>query len=121
MTKPYNGIRPVAPAAFHPDGSLDADGNHRILECMIDQKVDGICVLANYSEQFLVSGAERDQLTRLSLEHIDGRVPVMVTISPFATDIVMERARQCKAVGADIVMMIPPIVGSVERHSRTKL
>ncbi len=29
---------------------------------MIDQGVDGICILANYSEQFLLSDQERDIL-----------------------------------------------------------
>jgi 4-hydroxy-tetrahydrodipicolinate synthase len=113
MTKPYNGIWPVAPAAFHPDGSLDMDSNRRVLDCMIDQQVDGICILANYSEQFLLSDAERDQLTRLSIEHIAGRVPIIVTISHFATDIVVERAHQCKTLGADIVMMMAPYHGAL--------
>ena len=31
----------------------------RVLDCMIDQGVDGICILANYSEQFLLTDAER--------------------------------------------------------------
>ncbi len=29
---------------------------------MIDQGVDGICILANYSEQFLLTDEERDTL-----------------------------------------------------------
>ena len=51
----YRGIWPVAPTAFHPDGTLDLEGNRRILDCMVDQGVDGLCILANYSEQFLLS------------------------------------------------------------------
>ena len=31
---------------------------------MIDQQVDGICILANYSEQFLLSDDEREKLTK---------------------------------------------------------
>ncbi|MEP3278711.1 MAG: dihydrodipicolinate synthase family protein [Stappiaceae bacterium] len=111
--KPYNGIWPVAPTAFHPDGTLDEEGNRRILECMIDQGSDGICILANYSEQFLLSDAEREQLTRLSLEHVAGRVPVIVTISHFATDIVVARARQARQLGAAIVMMMAPYHGAL--------
>ena len=34
---------------------------------MIDQGVDGICILANYSEQFLLSDDERDTLLDLCL------------------------------------------------------
>lgn len=111
--KPYNGIWPVAPTAFHPDGSLDDEGNRRVLECMIDQGCDGICILANYSEQFLLSDDEREKLTRLSLDHVDGRIPVIVTISHFATDIVVARARQAKEMGASIVMMMAPYHGAL--------
>ncbi|MHA6262573.1 dihydrodipicolinate synthase family protein [Arenibacterium sp. CAU 1754] len=109
----YSGIWPVAPTPFNDDGSLDLDGMKRVLDCMIDQGVDGICILANFSEQFLISDAERDTLTRLSLEHVAGRVPVIVTISHYATPIVVERAKLVKSLGADIVMMMPPYHGAL--------
>lgn len=109
----YSGIWPVAPVAFKDDGSLDLDGNRRILDCMVDQDVDGICVLANFSEQFLISDAERETLTRLSLEHVAGRVPVIVTISHYATPIVVERARLARDLGAAMVMIMPPYHGAL--------
>ncbi|AGT10351.1 dihydrodipicolinate synthase family protein [Paracoccus aminophilus] len=111
----YSGIWPVAPVAFHEDGRLDEDGTRRILDCMVDQGVDGICILANYSEQFLLSDAEREQLTRLSLEQVAGRVPVIVTISHFATPIVIERARLARDLGAAMVMMMAPYHGATLR------
>jgi len=83
----------------------------RVLDLMIDQGVDAICILANYSEQFLLSDAERALLTRLSLEHVAGRRPVIVTISHFSTDIVVARAREAQAMGAAMVMMMPPYHG----------
>jgi 2-keto-3-deoxy-L-arabinonate dehydratase len=46
---------------------------------MIDSGVDGLCILANFSEQFLLSDEERETLTRTCLEHVAGRVPVIVT------------------------------------------
>jgi 4-hydroxy-tetrahydrodipicolinate synthase len=109
----YSGIWPVAPTPFHPDGTVDEDGMRRVLDCMIDQGVDGICILANFSEQFLISDAERDLLTRLSLEHVADRVPVIVTISHFATEIVVARARQAKELGAAMVMMMAPYHGAL--------
>ena len=113
MTKPYTGIWPVAPTPFNPDGTLDLEGMKRVLDCMIDQGVDGICILANFSEQFLISDAERETLTRLCLEHVAGRVPVIVTISHYATPIVVERAQFAKELGASIVMMMPPYHGAL--------
>lgn len=111
----YSGIWPVAPVAFHEDGRIDENGMRRILDCMVDQGVDGICILANYSEQFLLSDDERGFLTRLSLEHVAGRVPVIVTISHFATPIVVERARQARDLGAAMVMMMAPYHGATLR------
>lgn len=112
MTR-YSGIWPVAPTPFHDDGTLDLDGMKRVLDCLIDQGADGICILANFSEQFLLSDAEREVLTRLCLEHVAGRVPVIVTISHFATPIAVERARFAKSLGAGMVMMMPPYHGAL--------
>lgn len=111
----YRGIWPVAPTPFHPDGTLDLEGMKRVLDCMIDQDVDGICILANFSEQFLLSDEERSILTRLCLEHVSGRAPVIVTCSHFATDIVVVRARQAADLGASMIMLMPPYHGALMR------
>jgi len=111
MTQALTGILPVAPTPFHDDGSLDEGGIRRVLDCMIDQGVDAICALANYSEQFLLSDEERATVMRISLEHVAGRVPVIVTISHFATAIAVARARAAEAMGAAMVMMMPPYHG----------
>lgn len=114
MTKrSYHGIWPVAPTPFTETGAIDDDGMRRVLDCMIDQGCDGLCILANFSEQFLISDAERDHLMELCLTHVAGRVPVIVTISHFATDIVVARARRAKELGAAIVMMMAPYHGAL--------
>jgi 4-hydroxy-tetrahydrodipicolinate synthase len=79
---------------------------------MVDQKVDGICILANYSEQFVLTDAERDTLVDLCLSHTAGRVPVMATCSHFSTQIASERARRAVAAGASIIMVMPPYHGA---------
>ncbi len=111
MKDVLTGILPVAPTPFTADGRVDEDGMRRVLDCMIDQGVDAICILANYSEQFVLSDEERALLTKLSVEHVAGRVPVIVTISHFATNIVVERAKYAQSLGASMVMMMPPYHG----------
>ncbi len=110
--RPYAGIHPIAPTPFAAGGDLDLDGMRRVLDCMIDQGVDGICILANYSEQFLLTDDERATLLRLCLEHIAGRVPVTVTCSHFSTRIAAERARAAAAAGASLLMLMPPYHGA---------
>ncbi|MCA0870679.1 dihydrodipicolinate synthase family protein [Seohaeicola saemankumensis] len=112
MTQPLTGILPVAPTPFHDDGRVDEEGMRRVLDCLIDQGVDAICILANYSEQFVLSDDERALLMRISLEHVAGRVPVIVTISHFYTGIAVERARAARDLGAAMVMMMPPYHGA---------
>ena len=109
----YFGMWPVAPTPFHDNGEVDYNGMERVLDCMVDQKVQGICILANYSEQFLLSDDEREKLTRLCMKKIDGRVKTIVTVSHFATDIVRPRAELAKSLGADIIMMMPPYHGAL--------
>ncbi|WP_028349875.1 dihydrodipicolinate synthase family protein [Bradyrhizobium murdochi] len=107
----YSGLFPVAPTPFTEDGDLDLEGQKRLLDCMIDQGVDGICILANYSEQFLLSDEERDALVDLCLSHVAGRKPVMVTCSHFSTRIAEERARYATERGAGLLMLMPPCHG----------
>ena len=109
---PYTGIYPIAPTPFTAPGDLDLDGQRRVLDCMIDQGVDGICVLANYSEQFLLTDDERATLTDLCLSHVAGRVPVIVTCSHFSTRIAVERARTAAKAGAAMLMLMPPYHGT---------
>ena len=113
--KTYQGVWPVAPTPFTEEGGLDLDGMKRVLDCIVDQGIDGVCILANYSEQFLLSDEERKILTRLSLDHIRNRVPVIVTISHYATDIAVSRAREAASLGAAMVMMMPPYRGAMMR------
>lgn len=109
------GVFPIAPTPFTDAGDLDLDGQRRVLDCMIDQGVDGICILANYSEQFALSDAERDTLLDLCLHHVGGRVPVIVTCSHFSTRLAVERARRAAAAGAAMVMLMPPYHGATLR------
>ena len=61
---PYKGVFPVVPTVFDGDGRLDLDGQKRAVDCMIDAGSQGLCILANFSEQFVLTDAERDTMAR---------------------------------------------------------
>ena len=81
----YQGLFPVVPTTFTETGALDLDSQKRCVDFMIDAGSDGLCILANFSEQFLLADDEREVLTRTILEHVAGRVPVIVTTTHFST------------------------------------
>ncbi len=112
MTEAYTGVFPIAPTPFDDQGGLDLEGQKRVLDCMVDQGVDGICILANYSEQFLLSDEEREVLLELCLAQVAGRVPVIVTCSHFSTRIAAARGKRAAEAGSAMLMLMPPYHGA---------
>jgi 2-keto-3-deoxy-L-arabinonate dehydratase len=121
-TKPrYSGVFPVAPTVFDADGRLDLQGQKRAVDFMIDAGSQGICILANFSEQFVLTDEERETVMRAVLEHVGGRVPVIVTTTHFATHICAERSRAAEEMGAAMVMVMPPYHGATFRVPETAI
>jgi 2-keto-3-deoxy-L-arabinonate dehydratase len=114
-SRPYRGVFPVAPTIFDDRGELDLEGQRRCIDFMIDAGSHGICILANFSEQFVLTDAERENVMHTVLEHVAGRVPVIVTTSHFSSAICAARSRQAQEAGAAMVMVMPPYHGATFR------
>jgi 2-keto-3-deoxy-L-arabinonate dehydratase len=119
--RPYRGVFPVAPTIFDEQGELDLDGQRRCIDFMIDAGSHGICILANFSEQFVLTDAERDQVMLAVLDHVAGRVPVIVTTTHFGSRICAERSRRAQDAGAAMVMVMPPYHGATFRVAEPRI
>ena len=115
VPRAYRGVFPVAPTIFDDRGELDLDGQRRCIDFMIDAGSNGICILANFSEQFVLTDAEREQVMDAVLRHVGGRVPVIVTTTHFSSSICAARSRQAQEAGAAMVMIMPPYHGATFR------
>jgi 4-hydroxy-tetrahydrodipicolinate synthase len=115
--RPYRGVFPVVPTIFDERGALDLDGQLRCVDFMIDAGSNGLCILANFSEQFVLTDAERETVMHAVLEHVAGRVPVIVTTTHFSSAVCAARSRQAEAAGAAMVMVMPPYHGATFRVS----
>lgn len=118
ITRPrFKGVFPVAPTTFTETGDLDLESQLRCIDFMIDAGSNGISILANFSEQFVLGDDERETLTTKILEHVAGRVPVIVTTSHFSSRVCAERNKRAQAAGAAMVMMMAPYHGATIRAS----
>src|SRR5512145_1760971 len=99
-TARYRGVFPVVPTTFTETGELDLESPKRCVDFMIDAGSDGRAILANFCEQFVLSDAERETLTRAILDHVAGRVPVIVTTSHFSSQVCAARSRHAQDLGA---------------------
>ena len=120
MKRPYKGVFPVVPTTFTESGELDLPSQKRCVDFMIDAGSSGLCILANFSEQFVLADEDREALTRLILEHVAGRVPVIVTTTHFGTRVCAERSRRAQDMGAAMVMVMPPYHGATLRVTEDK-
>jgi dihydrodipicolinate synthase/N-acetylneuraminate lyase len=121
LQRPYRGVFPVVPTTFTENGDLDLPSQLRCVDFMIDAGSTGLCILANFSEQFVLSDEDRQVLTRAILEHVNGRVPVIVTTTHFGTRICAERSRAAQDMGAAMVMVMPPYHGATIRCTNDKI
>jgi dihydrodipicolinate synthase/N-acetylneuraminate lyase len=117
----YKGVFPVVPTTFDEAGELDLPSQLRCVDFMIDAGSSGLCILANFSEQFVLSDDEREVLTTAILKHVNGRVPVIVTTTHFGTKVCAQRSRRAQDAGAAMVMVMPPYHGATIRVSEEKL
>ncbi len=121
MIPRYQGVFPVVPTTFNEAGELDLPSQMRCVDFMIDAGSTGLCILANFSEQFVLSDGEREVLTAAILKHVKGRVPVIVTTTHFGTKVCAERSRRAQGLGAAMVMVMPPYHGATIRASEEKI
>jgi 2-keto-3-deoxy-L-arabinonate dehydratase len=121
LSRKYRGVFPVAPTTFTESGELDLASQKRCIDFMIDAGSNGICILANFSEQFLLSDEEREVLTKTVLDHVKGRVPIIVTTTHFSTKVCAERSRRAQDMGAAMVMVMPPYHGATFRVPESQI
>ena len=117
----YQGVFPVVPTTFTESGELDIPSQLRCVDFMIDAGSTGLCILANFSEQFVLSDEDRETLASAILKHVAGRVPVIVTTTHFGTQVCAARSQRAQAMGASMVMVMPPYHGATIRVSEEKI
>jgi 2-keto-3-deoxy-L-arabinonate dehydratase len=106
-----SGIFPIVPTIFSDDGELDEAGQRATTELLIRSGVQGMVVLANASEGYTVTDAERRCITRWVIDQAAGRVPVVVACNHPSTVVAVRYAQEAEALGAAAVMFLPPFFG----------
>ncbi len=110
--EPWSGVLPVAPTVFDAGEDLDLAGQRRVVDFVVDAGSTGICVLANYSEQFSLTDDERREVLDATLDQAAGRIPVTVTTSHDSSRVAAQRSREAQELGAGSVMVMPPFFGA---------
>lgn len=109
MAPHFRGSYTVAVTPFTDDLSrIDVDRLISFLDWQLEERVPGIIILGTTGEFLTVSREERRLLVSRTVEHIGGRIPVLVGTGDAATSTAVELSEEAEALGADGLMIIPP-------------
>ena len=59
------------------DGSIDVEGHHRMLDFVLNYPIGGLWILGSAGEDFLIPYQQRVEITKITAEYVDGRMPVL--------------------------------------------
>ncbi len=105
--QPMRGVYPILVTPFDEAGGIDEESLRRLIDFNIDAGVHGLGVALG-SEIFKLSEAERDQVTTIVVDQVNGRVPVVINSGAPGTDLAVLYSRRAEELGADALMILPP-------------
>lgn len=105
----FRGSYTVTITPFTEDGtSVDLDAQRRLIDWQLDEGVPGLIVLGSSGEFLSVSDEERTALVETTVQHVAGRVPVLVGTANTHTPTAVRYAEEAVALGAAGLMISPP-------------
>lgn len=102
---------------FDENGKIDERAFVRHIRFLVDSGVDSILVPSGTGEFANLSWEDRGRLTKLAVEAVQGRIPVVSLISDCSTDNVLKLAAIAEENGADQLMMTPPFFTYVDQRA----
>jgi 4-hydroxy-tetrahydrodipicolinate synthase len=109
MHQPFRGSYTVTITPFTEDGSaIDVEAWKGFLGWQLEVGVPGVIVLGTTGEFLTVSDEERRLLVGTAIEHVAGRIPVLVGAMNASTARAVRNAREAEELGADGLMILPP-------------
>ena len=109
MTKEFRGSYTVSVTPFTQDGSaVDVGALKNFIDWQLDIGVPGVIALGSTGEFLAVNDDERRLLVDTYVNHINGRIPVIIGTMNAHTPNAVRYSREAEAQGADGLMIIPP-------------
>ncbi len=97
---------PVTP--FSQDNTqVDLDKLGRVIDVLLEAKVDAIAALGSAGEAAYLSEAEWKQVAEYTVQHVAGKVPVIIGIAELTTAQAVNYAQHAHQIGADMIMLSP--------------
>src|SRR3954466_5346551 len=105
---PITGSIVALVTPMHEDGSVDYAALRRLVDWHIQQGTDCIGVVGTTGQSPTVDVEEHQEITRVSVEQANGRVPIMAGCGANSTLEAIALAKYAQKVGADCQLQVVP-------------
>jgi 4-hydroxy-tetrahydrodipicolinate synthase len=104
------GVYNILVTPFDGNDRIDEASLRSVVDFQIEKGAHGLTILGVLGEGQKLTDAERELVINTVMDQVNGRIPVVVTTSHQSTSVVIERSRQAEAIGAEGVMVAPPVL-----------
>jgi 1-pyrroline-4-hydroxy-2-carboxylate deaminase len=104
----WRGYWAASPTPFAADGSYDADAHRALVDWYIGEGLHGVLINGTTGEWFAQTADERKLVAQTVIEHVAGRIPVVVGCTAYTAREASEYARAAVAAGADGIESTAP-------------
>ncbi|MEU3352380.1 dihydrodipicolinate synthase family protein [Streptomyces sp. NPDC037389] len=108
LPTPLTGVVPPLCTPLTPGGEVDIRSLVSLVEHLLDAGVHAVFALGTSGEAAFLSDAQRDEVLRVTVEAVAGRVPVLAGVIDMTTARVVDRALAAAAHGADALVATAP-------------
>jgi len=106
--KNFKGAITALITPMKENGDIDYDGYRKLVNFQIDQGIDGLLALGTTGETPTLTGEEEEKLTRITIDEVKGRVPVIVGAGSNDTKHMVDSAKRARDMGGDAVLVVTP-------------
>ena len=110
MQVDWQGVFPAATTSFRADMSVDFTATTDHVEAMIEDGITGVIMLGTVGENCSLEYAEKLDVLRATVKHVDGRIPVLTGVAEYTTALACRFAGDARDVGVDGLMVLPAMV-----------
>lgn len=102
------GVMPALVTPFTRDGDINEEGFRQVIEYTIGKGVTGVVPAGTTGEFSYMRTEERKKLLKLTVECVNGRVPIIAGTGQHSTRATVELTRYAANVGCDAALVISP-------------
>jgi len=106
-----SGTFTVMVTPFTQDEQLDEKGFRKNIDWYIDEGIHGVICAASTGEFANLSKEEHRRVIDITVDQVNGKVPVIAGTAANSTREAIEMTRYAKDAGADVVIIVAPFYG----------